>query len=107
MRLIGSILVKDAPDAPTAPPPDGSTTDPPMATDGSVEPFPSDSSILSVTPSLRYQRLNILVYNDWEPLHSTDEVSPPNANFYKSDDYVYHRINGKWKRTSINVFNNT
>ena len=105
MRLIGSILVKDAPDNPVVSAPTTNPGDPPMATDGTPSPSSADEPILSVTPNLRYQRLNILVYNDWEPLHSTDECSPPNANFYKSDDYVYHRIHGKWKRTSINVFN--
>ncbi len=45
------------------------------------------------------------IVNDHEPLNSTDPPSPYNANYYKGDDYIYHRVNGLWKRTMINKFN--
>ena len=44
------------------------------------------------------------IHNDFEPAVSTDKPSPDNANYYLSDDFEYHYINGRWKRKSINNF---
>ena len=48
---------------------------------------------------------NTVVLSDHEPLNSNEQPSPVSANYYKADDYVYHRVNGIWKRTSISKFN--
>jgi hypothetical protein len=48
---------------------------------------------------------NTVVLNSREPLSSNDLPEPISANYYKGDDYVYHFINGLWKRTSLNKFN--
>ena len=44
------------------------------------------------------------IWNDHEPASSEEEPSPAFANYYKSDDFVYHRLAGKWKRTALKTF---
>jgi len=44
------------------------------------------------------------IWNDHEPASSDEDPSPAFANFYKSDDFVYHRLAGKWKRTALKTF---
>jgi hypothetical protein len=44
------------------------------------------------------------IWNDHEPASSDEEPSPAFANYYKSDDFVYHRLAGKWKRTTLKTF---
>ncbi|MDP3461432.1 MAG: hypothetical protein Q8S18_01450 [Bacteroidales bacterium] len=44
------------------------------------------------------------IVNDHEPLNSSDPPSPSIANYYRSDDYVYHYVNGLWKRIPIHKF---
>jgi len=88
--------------------------------DGFNQPMTStsDSFTQTATPSItkgsifniqrRFQliRTNLGIMNNHEPTSSTDPPSPPMANWYKGDDYIYHRVNGLWKRTSISKFNN-
>jgi len=44
------------------------------------------------------------IWNVHEPASSEEEPSPAFANYYKSDDFVYHRMAGKWKRTALKTF---
>lgn len=46
-----------------------------------------------------------LIPNNHEPLSSFDTPVPELANFYKSDDHIYHYINNQWKRTPLSSFN--
>jgi hypothetical protein len=75
MRRIGSIIIKDAP---------------PLVPDVDAAQILKD---------------NTIILNKREPLSSDDLRDPLTANYFKGDDYVYHFINGLWKRTSLNKFN--
>lgn len=44
------------------------------------------------------------IYNQTEPANSNETPNPENANYYIGDDYEYHFINGRWKRTLISIF---
>jgi hypothetical protein len=63
-------------------------------------------SIFNIQRRFQLIRTNLGIMNNHEPTSSTDPPSPPMANWYKGDDYIYHRVNGLWKRTSISKFNN-
>lgn len=76
---------------------------------------PSSSSANAALNNTSQQNKNVVILNsrsatgdripnDFEPAASTDKPSPDNANYYISDDYEYHFINGRWKRKSINNF---
>jgi len=75
-------------------------------------PFPDDnpktglvSSFLISKPLDRpYQVIPEGIVNDHEPLNSTDPPSPAIANYFRSDDYIYHHVNGLWKRIPIHKF---
>jgi len=97
MRRIGSIVITNAS-------PKSTVTPPMMGTEGSVSSV-SVGSIFNIQRSFRTIRASLGILNDFEPLNSTDPPSPPNANFYKGDDFIYHRVNGLWKRSAINKFN--
>lgn len=45
-----------------------------------------------------------LVNNNHEPLSSNDPPQPANANYYRGDDFVYHHVDGRWKRNTIVLF---
>lgn len=42
-----------------------------------------------------------LIQNEREPASAYDEPSPADANYYIGDDHVYHRVDGRWKRTPL------
>jgi len=48
----------------------------------------------------------LLIPNDHEPINALDPPVPATANFYKSDDHIYHYINNQWKRTPLSSFTN-
>lgn len=45
------------------------------------------------------------IWNHQEPQSSDELPNPVYANYYKSNNYVYHFIEGKWKRTALVAFN--
>lgn len=116
---IGSFIITSKPKSETT------TTEPPQQTetthidDGFNQPMMAMSesftqptapsitkgSIFSIQRRFQLIRTNLGIMNDHEPTSSTDPPSPPLANWYKGDDYIYHRVNGLWKRSSISKFN--
>jgi hypothetical protein len=47
-----------------------------------------------------------LIPNEHEPLNALDPPMPATANYYKSDDHIYHYINNQWKRSPLSSFTN-
>lgn len=45
-----------------------------------------------------------VIHNDHEPVATEELPSPQNANFFMGDDYEYHLIAGRWKRSSLSTF---
>lgn len=45
-----------------------------------------------------------LVANDHEPSSSYDTPKPEGANYFRGDDYIYHHVEGRWKRSTILLF---
>lgn len=99
MRIANFYLKPTQPEEPQDP-----TTPPPPPT----SPSGLTSGILVNTGSSSSQAPQVVttdgIWNDHEPLSSDDPPSPQFANFYKANDFVYHHIAGKWKRTSLLTF---
>jgi hypothetical protein len=103
MIRIGSIPIDATPLAPGDPPIGGDVLNP--VPDDNAWPPLTNGNIFSIDKRLAVIRANLGVYNDHEPLSSDETPSPLNANFYKGDDYIYHRVNLRWKRTNLKHFN--
>jgi hypothetical protein len=44
------------------------------------------------------------ISNNHEPVNSFDPPVPADATFFKSNDYVYHRVDNVWKRNILSLF---
>ncbi|MDY0086746.1 MAG: hypothetical protein RBR84_12570 [Bacteroidales bacterium] len=99
MRIASFFLKPTQPEEPQDP------TNPPLP---STSPSGLTSGILVNAGSSSSQAPQVVtssgIWNDHEPASSDEEPSPAFANYYKSDDFVYHRLAGKWKRTALKTF---
>ncbi|MCE1202917.1 MAG: hypothetical protein LWX09_12565 [Bacteroidia bacterium] len=101
MKRIAHFLIQ-----PPTPNPQPPTPNPQPPTPNPQPLTPKTSSIFSIQRRFQLIRTNLGIMNDHEPFSSTDPPSPPGATWYKGDDFIYHRVNGLWKRTTLSKFNN-